>query len=114
MTICALEVKTNIELFLTRGRAGILIFNSQIVWFVIMQGVFEKALEYIWWYENSYTLILTGAAFVSRYNIEKYWSKAYDAAREIVHEAWNCEDILMNVVIETVPMFVQTYIKSIN
>lgn len=68
----------------------------------------DGSLKYIWRLQQSYTMMLTGAAFVSRYNIEKYWRKEYEDARALVSAEWNCEDILMNVVCGTRPYFVKT------
>ena len=57
--------------------------------------------------QGQYNIILTGAAFVSRANIESYWSQRYKRGRELVETFWNCEDLLMNAVAPDPPIFVR-------
>lgn len=56
-----------------------------------------------------YNLVLVGASFVSRTNLERLWSPAFDKGREYVEKIWNCDDLFMNVVALQPPIAVDSH-----
>ncbi len=50
--------------------------------------------------------MLAGAAFISRANLQIFWSEKFKPGRNLVEEVWNCEDLLMNAVAVQPPIFI--------
>jgi hypothetical protein len=76
----------------------------------------ERSYQYrCWWrvwYHGRYSIILTKAAFLHHDYLHQYTSIMPQSIRDLVDEAWNCEDIAMQFLISNTTNLPPIYVRG--